>query len=184
MLDLSKKYPRSISRNGMSIELSVFTAEDIDDVHQFACSLPEGDLQFLRIDITDRPTLERWADSVSKGQRYTILARRDGKLVGYGSLNRRELHWMRHLGEIRVIVSPEVRRIGLGALLASETFDIARDLGLTKIVAQMAREQQGARKMFQDLGFAAEALLADWVIDRDGKTRDMLIMSFDVTGLG
>jgi hypothetical protein len=47
----------------------------------------------------------------------------------------------------------------------------------------MARQQVGARKMFQDLGFAAEALLADWVIDREGKTRDMLIMSYDVTGL-
>jgi L-amino acid N-acyltransferase YncA len=184
MVDLSKKYPRSISRNGVTIELSVFTADDIDDLHAFANSLPEEDLQFLRIDITHRPTLERWAESVARNQRFTILARRDGELVGYGSLNRRELNWMRHLGEIRVIVSPDVRRIGLGHLLASETFDIAHDLGLTKIVAQMAREQQGARKMFQDLGFAAEALLADWVIDREGKTRDMLIMSYDVTGLG
>jgi len=56
-------------------------------------------------------------------------------------------------------------------------------MGLTKIVAQMAREQDGARRMFQRLGFTAEALLADWIQDRDGRPHDLVLMSHDVTSL-
>jgi hypothetical protein len=47
----------------------------------------------------------------------------------------------------------------------------------------MAREQDGARRMFQRLGFTAEALLADWIQDRDGKQHDLVLMSYDVTSL-
>jgi hypothetical protein len=36
--------------------------------------------------------------------------------------------------------------------------------------------------MVESLGFRPEALLADFVIGRDGRTYDLLIMSFDVTG--
>lgn len=181
--ELKTHFPRSVNCKGRLIELSLMAEGDTDAVVQFARALPEQDLQFLRIDITDPTVVDRWIASVATGQRFTILARDNGAMVGYGSLNRRELAWMRHLGEIRVIVAPDYRRVGLGRLLAHEVFTIAKDLGLMKIVAQMARQQVGARKMFQDLGFAAEALLADWVIDREGRTRDMLIMSHDVTGL-
>jgi hypothetical protein len=32
------------------------------------------------------------------------------------------------------------------------------------------------------LGFSAEALLADFVMDANGRTDDLVIMSYDVTG--
>ena len=176
-------FPRSINCDGKLVELRLMTEADGDEMVAFARSLPEDDLQFLRIDITDPAVVQQWVAGVAAGVRVTVLARENGKLVGYGSLNRREPAWMRHLGEIRVIVDESLRRNGLGRILAHEVFHVAKDLGLTKIVAQMARQQAGARKMFQDLGFGAEALLADWVIDRDGRTRDMLIMSYDMTGL-
>ncbi len=36
--------------------------------------------------------------------------------------------------------------------------------------------------MVESLGFQPEALLADFVMARDGLTYDLLIMSYDVTG--
>jgi ribosomal protein S18 acetylase RimI-like enzyme len=90
--------------------------------------------------------------------------------------------WNRHLGEIRVNVGSEYRRRGLGRRLTDEVFAIARDMGLRKITAQMTPDQRGARATFERLGFRPEALLADFVVDREGKTRDLLIMSLDVAG--
>jgi hypothetical protein len=46
----------------------------------------------------------------------------------------------------------------------------------------MTPDQRGARATFERLGFHPEALLADFVVDREGKTRDLLIMSHDVAG--
>jgi RimJ/RimL family protein N-acetyltransferase len=103
--------------------------------------------------------------------------------VGYGTLHRDAMSWTRHLGEIRVIVGSEYRGSGLGGLLTREIFELARELGLSKVVARMPLRQEGARRMFEKLGFHAEALLADWVIDRDDRTQDLVIMSYDVTGL-
>jgi RimJ/RimL family protein N-acetyltransferase len=59
---------------------------------------------------------------------------------------------------------------------------MARELGLQRIVVRIASEQKGARRLFAGLGFHMEALLADWVIDRRGRTEDLVLMSYDVTG--
>jgi RimJ/RimL family protein N-acetyltransferase len=71
----------------------------------------------------------------------------------------------------------------LGHLLANEVFALAQSLGLQKIIARMAADQRGALQVFERMGFKAEALLADFVMDRDGRTHDLIVMSHDVTGL-
>ena len=68
-------------------------------------------------------------------------------------------------------------------MLAGELFAKAEELGLQKVVARMASEQKGAIQVFEKLGFVAEALLADYVIDRENRTHDLIAMSYDVTGL-
>jgi RimJ/RimL family protein N-acetyltransferase len=81
-----------------------------------------------------------------------------------------------------VLVNRSYRGLGLGKRLTNEAFAMAKDLGLRKITAQMPTDQRGARQVFEHLGFRPEALLADHVMTRDGKTRDLLIMSYDVAG--
>ncbi|MDP6375906.1 MAG: hypothetical protein QF515_07395 [Pseudomonadales bacterium] len=46
----------------------------------------------------------------------------------------------------------------------------------------MTADQGGAQSAFRRFGFVPEALLADFVQDRNGRTRDMVIMSFDIEG--
>ena len=60
---------------------------------------------------------------------------------------------------------------------------IARELALRKIIAQMTIDQPGARATFERIGFRPEALLHDLVIDRAARTRDLLVMAYDITGL-
>jgi RimJ/RimL family protein N-acetyltransferase len=49
-------------------------------------------------------------------------------------------------------------------------------------MANMTADQKGAQAAFKRLGFVPEALLADYVEDRDGHLRDLVIMSYDVDG--
>ena len=85
--------------------------------------------------------------------------------------------------EPRVIVAQSHRAKGLGAALAREIFQIAKEVGLRKVIARMPLRQEGARRMFERIGFHAEALLSDWVVDRNDRTHDLLVMSYDVTSL-
>lgn len=104
-------------------------------------------------------------------------------MAGYAALVTNRVSWQRHLGEIRIQVGLRYRSQGVGRALAGEVFSLARARGLRKIVAQMTQEQRGARATFERLGFQPEALLQDYVIDRAGRTRDLVLMTHDVTGL-
>ncbi len=183
MNDVAHEYPRKVRLQNRTFEFHLIGRGDRDDLLAFAGALPAEDLRFLRVDMTDPQVVDEWIRDVDAGLRIAVLARLDGRLVGYGSLNRRSSSWMRHLGEIRIMVLPEAREVGLGGHLAHDVFHLAQQIGLTKIVAQMAREQRGARQMFHNLGFSIEALLADWVIDPNDATHDLILMSYDVTGL-
>lgn len=181
---VKREYPRSITLdNNASVSLRMMTGGDADRIVAFARALPEEDLLFLRRDITDPKIVAQWAQDVAGGRTVTVMAEAGGDLAGYASLHHNQVTWQRHLGEIRIQVGPRYRSQGLGRALAGEIFAIGRDLGLRKIVAQMTADQKGAIATFERLGFQPEALLQDFVIDRSGRTRDRVVMSYDVEGL-
>ena len=168
--------------DGSSIELRRMSAGDRDAVLAFARALPPEDLLFLRVDLTEEGVVDDWIHNLSTGHSVSIVAYDSSGLVGYASIHRNPTSWTRHLGEVRVNVNPEYRSRGLGRVLTSSVFDLAGELGLQKLTAHMTADQRGAQAAFRRLGFIPEALLADYVQDRTGTTRDMVIMSFDIAG--
>jgi RimJ/RimL family protein N-acetyltransferase len=178
-----RKFPWTTKIDGTQIKLRLMTAEDKDAVLAFARKLPEDDLLFLSFDITQARFVEYWIRRIEAGTWFTILVEADGALVGHGSLMRTEQIWSRHLGEIILLLAPEVRGKGLGNILAGEIFAKAEEWKLMKVVARMAADQRGAIQVFEKLGFHVEALLADYVIDRNDRTHDLIAMSYDIRGL-
>jgi len=175
--------PRVITlADGGKVELRHMTTADRDAVLAFAQRLPEEDLLFLRVDITSPEVVDEWLANIAAGRSSTLLAADQDGVVGYATVHRSRARWTRRVGEIRVNVSPAYRGRGLGRCLTSEIFDVARSLGLRKLMANMTSDQRGAQAAFRRLGFIAEALLADYVEDRDGTSRDLIVMSYDVDG--
>ena len=184
MPDPRAAYPRAVTlSSGTAIQLRLMTAADADRIMAFARALPADDLMFLRTDITDPGVVAQWVRNLSAGRTITVLAEAAGDLAGYASLHYSEINWQRHLGEIRLQAGVRFRSQGLGRALAGEVFGIARGLKLRKLVAQMTTDQRGAVATFERLGFRAEALLQDFVMDRAGRTRDLMVMAYDVEGL-
>lgn len=177
-----RSYPHKVNLDGKKLTLRLMTAKDRDAFLAFAQTLPADDLLFLSLDITKPEAVDQLIRSVEAGRTATIIAELDGRITGHGSLTHNRLHWTRHLGEIQLLISPDLRGHGLGYLLANELFAVAKERGLQKIVARMATGQRGAIHVFEKLGFKPEALLADYVMARDGKTHDLVVMSYDVTG--
>jgi ribosomal protein S18 acetylase RimI-like enzyme len=88
--------------------------------------------------------------------------------------------WSPHVGEIRMVVLPEVRGQGVGRVLSQETFALALSAGLDKLSVQMTVDQKGAIALFESLGFKAEALLRDHVRDASGKKHDIVVLGHNV----
>jgi L-amino acid N-acyltransferase YncA len=176
-------YPWTTIIKDRTITLRLLQPSDRDAVLAFAQALPTDDLLFLPLDITHPKVVDGWMRTIGSGRTTTVAAEAEGQLLGLGTLVRSETMWARHLGNMRLLVRPDARGIGLGALLANEVFSLAQAAGLQKIVAQMAAAERGAIAVFEKIGFRAEALLTDYVIDRNGRTHDLIVMSYDMTGL-
>lgn len=182
-MDETRDYPRTIALGDRSYELSLLTSDDAQAILDLAAELPRHDLLFLRRDITRPAEVERWIAELESGLVTTVLARRDGRPVGYGTLHRSELPWSSHVAELRVVVIPDERGRGLGRALTQELFALALTKGIEKMVARMTVDQKGAIATFEGLGFRPEALLRDHVKDLDGKSHDLIVMSHAVAEL-
>lgn len=180
---MTDTYPKSIELpDGSPVTLKQMSADDRDAMLAFAQALPSEDLLFLRIDITDPDVVDNWIGNIDSGATMSIVAYDGSGLIGYAAVHSNPLSWTRHVGEVRVNVNPAYRSRGLGRVLTNQIFDMARGHHLRKLTAHMTSDQHGAQAAFRRLGFVPEALLADYVQDRNGLTRDMVIMSFDVDG--
>jgi L-amino acid N-acyltransferase YncA len=176
-------FPKQVKlSDGTEVTIRRMEPEDQDKILAFAARLPEEDLLFLRTDITDRQVVKQWADNIKHGHTVTLLAEVGGEVAAYASVHLEQARWTRRVGEIRVNGSQRFRGRGLGKRLTAEIFELAKALGLKKLTAMMTPDQVAARAAFERLGFRVEAILADYVEDRGGRVRDMLIMTHDLDG--
>lgn len=176
-------FPKQVKlSDGTEVTIRRMQPEDQDKILAFAARLPEEDLLFLRTDITDKQVVKQWADNLKHGHTITLLAEVNGEVAAYASVHLEQARWTRRVGEIRVNGSQRFRGRGLGKRLTAEIFELAKALGLKKLTAMMTPDQVAARAAFERLGFRVEAILADWVEDRSGRVRDMLIMTHDLDG--
>ncbi len=180
---ITDNFPQKVKLPDKSeIDVRLMTADDRDEILNFARSLREEDLMFLRTDITDPAVVDEWITNLETGDSISLVAYNDNLLIGYASVHRNKARWTRRVGEIRVNVGSEYRSKGLGKFLTSRIFDVARHEGLRKLMANMTTDQKGAQAAFRRLGFIPEAILADYVEDSNGTARDLVIMSYDVDG--
>lgn len=180
---LAETYPKQVTLpDGPEVQLRPMTHDDRDAVLAFARNLPEEDLLFLRVNLTEPAVVDEWLRNIEAGYSTTLVATDETGLVGYAAVHRNPAPWTRRVGEIRVNVSPGYRGKGLGRVLTSHIFDVARGIGLAKLVANMTSDQHGAQSAFRRLGFVPEAVLADYVEDRAGRLRDLVIMTYDIEG--
>ncbi len=176
-------FPKSVQLgDGATIDIRTMSRSDRDSMLAFARDLPEQDLLFLRTDISEPRAVDEWIENLESGDSCSLVAYAGDDLVGYATVHRARARWTRRVGEIRVNVAPAYRSRGLGRILTGEIFDVARGLGLKKLMANMTTDQRGAQAAFRRLGFVAEGLLTDFVEDRDGGVRDMVIMCYDIDG--
>lgn len=178
------EYPKEYTlKNGQKVTLRLMVKEDQDKLFEFFKSLPDKDRHFLKDDVAKKETIQQWADSINYDRVLPIVAESQGKIVGDATLHRSLYGWQRHVGEIRVVVDKNFRRVGLASLLCREIFEIALKAGVDKMVAEMMVDQKEAVRVFQKLGFVKEAILSQHVMDLMGKKHDLLIMTCNVSEL-
>jgi ribosomal protein S18 acetylase RimI-like enzyme len=175
-----RSYPRRVATDAGEIEIRLMSPADEAAVLEFAQKLPTHDLLFLPRNISQPKVLSAWIKEIERGSIISLLAVKSARVVGCGTIVRDPHSWSPHVGEIRNVISLDVRGLGVGRALSQETFALALGSGLEKLLVQMTVDQTGAIAIFEGLGFKAEALLHDHVRDLDGKKHDIVVLAHNV----
>jgi ribosomal protein S18 acetylase RimI-like enzyme len=153
--------------------------DDVERVLAFLVAMPEGDRTFFK-ETDDRATVERWIKDERAGR--WILCDEAGQVQAYLAVIP-GVGWSSHVGELRLVVGSGQRRRGLGRALARRGLIEAVRRGLEKIVVEVVASREGDVEMFSSIGFQAEALLTNQILDRSGNTQDLVILAHDVSAV-
>jgi ribosomal protein S18 acetylase RimI-like enzyme len=178
---LLEKYPSKVDlKDGTQLTLKAMTKQDERALMDFFESLTEEDRLYLRNDVSSYRVVREWFENLNYKRVFPLLAWADNRIVANATLHRKPFGWMRHVGEIRIVVSPEFRKRGLARIMAAEIIANAEEAGLEKLMAEMAVSQKSALEAFHKLGFKDEATLKGYIRDGKGRVHDLLIMTLDL----
>ena len=170
--------PSEIALDGQKLRIRPMSPADAGSLLSLFRSLPPRDLLFLRRNVLDERVVDAWARDVADGKIITLLAETEGgKVLGEASLYPNDVPWTAHVGEVRVITSPEARRHGLGRMLLDEIMKTAQAAGIEKVSAEMMAEQEGAKRLFEQAGFVEEGRYRAHARDQEGRSHDLLVMT-------
>ena len=173
-------YPQALAVADGEVEVRCVNSGDEAAILDFARALAPHDLLFMPRNISEPKVVAAWTKEALAGKLTTLLAIREGSIVGCVAIVRDELSWSPHVGELRLVVATQMRGKGLGRALAQHSFAVALSLGLEKLMAYMTVDQRGAIAVFEGLGFQAEAVLREQVKDLQNVKHDVAVLSCDV----
>ncbi|MGH7805637.1 MAG: GNAT family N-acetyltransferase, partial [Candidatus Binatia bacterium] len=149
-------------------------SSDAARLEAFFRAIPEDDRTFFKEDISDPETLR---SIVADARSLRLISLADGAIEGYVAVLP-GIGLSSHVGEVRLLVVPPRRRSGVGRELARRALvGAVRELSLRKLFVEVVAEQEPAIRMFQKLGFVAEAILRDHLCDRARKMQDLVLLA-------
>ena len=159
------------------MDLREIGPDDLEALTEFFRRVPEGDRTFFNEDVLDPEVVRSFTTPRDGDQRLILIdGDGDGSVAGWLAIFG-GVGWSSHVGRLAVVVDPARRGEGLGRRLARESLQRGLKAGYSKLVVEVVADQRSAIAMFQAIGFDAEALLRDHVIDRAGTVRDLVVLA-------
>lgn len=182
---MSNGFPKRVKlKNGRVVTLRPLEKSDETGLGRFFAELPREATEFLRDDVRDPQVIRRFIEERDPDRVYCILALADGdRIVADATLHKDPRGWRRHLGEIRVVVAPELQKQRLASALIRELVAHASFVGLKKVVAQILDSQPEVKLAFERHGFRQEARLVGHALDMHDRPHDILVLTNDVEAL-
>jgi L-amino acid N-acyltransferase YncA len=174
---IAQNYPKTLTlEDGTSVMLRPMLKSDEDALLKYFQSLPPEDLLCLKEKVTEPEVIETWVYNLDFDNILPLLALHDGQIVGDATLHFSPIGWTRHQGEVRLTTDPQHRVKGLGTVLIQNLIDIARDMGLEQLTAEIPPALDKASYLFEKLGFKKVTVLKGFVMDKDNRESDLALM--------
>lgn len=166
--------------DGTLVTLRPMVNSDEEALYEFFQTLPDALLLFIRHNVKDRNIIHEWALKLNYDRVLPLLAVVGDEIVGDATLHRVPHGWKRHIGRVRVVVSPAYQGKGLATLMLNELATLGHELGLEKLWAEIPLDSVSAIRACRNAGFACKAVIEGMVKDTDDQNIDVLIMVCDI----
>lgn len=176
------KKKTEVLKGGTKVVVRNLRSDDLDELMKFYRSLPDEDRIYLKVDVTKRKVVKQRIALIDTGRFFRIVAEHEGHIIADGALELSE-EWGKIQGELRVIVTSDFQREGLGTIMMRQLYFIALKKNIEKIVAKIMKPQVAAQSICRKLGFRREAVMHDYVRDQAGEPQDFVIMTINIKDL-
>ena len=167
--------------DGTSVIIRPLEASDESALLGFFHGVPDEERYWLREDVSDPAVIHRWLTDLNYDRVLPLIAERDGVIIADGTLHRRGYGARHHLGELRLVVAPAYRSRGLGYAILTELTEIAQELGLDRLEAEIVTgAQTAAVEAIEQMGFDQAARLPNHLLGPHGERHDLLLFVFDL----
>lgn len=181
MLEQIGKYRQVVTlSDGTRVLLRPLTAEDKNALIALFEPTSADDLRSMRNDVRNREMIGKWAENVDYKKVLPLLAVVSDRIVGDATLHFRSGP-SRHIADVRIFLTKEFRRRGLGSAMLRALIDAARKAGLQQVVAEIVADQAKVVSAFQQLGFELRATYPDYFMMPDGETHDVVVLILRLT---
>lgn len=161
--------------DGLRVLLRPLIAKDQDALVALFSSLPAEELQFFRSNVADETVVARWAAQPDYTNIFPLVAVVGEQIVGNSTLHLGK-GYTRHVAEIRIFLTREYRRHGIGSAMIRSQVEIARKLGLHQVIAEIVESRPQVIHAFERQGFERQFAWKDLFMTHEGDTLDMIVL--------
>jgi L-amino acid N-acyltransferase YncA len=166
-------------KDGTYVLLRPMVKEDRGHLDEMYASLEKDDIHDFRHDVKNPAVLQSWCDNLDYDKVLPVLALVKDRAVGSGTLHFFEGP-KRHIGEVRIFLTRDFRKRGLGLKLIRTLVDLARKQGLSILTAEIIAEKTKVVRAFEQVGFVQRCILEDHFMYSDGDCVDVVMMTMQL----
>lgn len=162
-------------RDGARVLLRPLTQDDRQGLLDLFLPVSKDELRFMRHNVNDPAIVNGWVDDLDYDKVFPLIAIVGDRIVGEATL-----HFLqgssRHRGELRIFLSKDFRRRGLGTKLTQAIIDLAKRRSLYLLEVQTVRDLSNDIKAMEKVGFEIKCTFEDYHMLPDGELRDIVHM--------
>jgi L-amino acid N-acyltransferase YncA len=170
-------------KDGTAILIREYAPQDFEALMAFYNNLPPEDRRYLRVDVTNRKTIEQRTKLLDYGYHFRLIALYGDTIIADATLELPFEEWRRTQGEIRVLVAAPFQRRGVGMIMMKELYCLGLRKNVETVVVWMMKPQVGSQNLAKKMGFRNVAVLPDYVKDQAGEMQDLIIMKGQIKDL-
>jgi RimJ/RimL family protein N-acetyltransferase len=162
-------------RDGARVLLRPLTPDDRQGLLDLFLPVSKDELRFMRHNVNDPAVVNGWVDDLDYDKVFPLIAIVGDRIVGEATLHFQQGS-ARHRGELRIFLSKDFRRRGLGTKITQAIIDLAKRRSLYLLEVQTVRDLSNDIKAMEKVGFEIKCTFEDYHMLPDGELRDIVHM--------